>query len=218
MDPSTTTSAHNVEFIPTSVARHAATAYTSNWRKGQTVRTAPVDVEVRHTTMDHALAAPMFVQLAEEYYLRYGDASELRRYPAIEFARPHGALLLLLEHGRPVAGGAFRRHDPATAEIKRMWTHSAHRRRGLGLRVLAELEAEATARGYCRLYLTTGWRQPEAAALYRGAGYTSLSERIDDATGVRQLAFEKHLTRERSGSPWPPRRSGGTRPRWSSAG
>ena len=34
------------------------------------------------------------------------------------------------EHGESVAGGAFRRYDPDTAEFKRIWTHSAHRRRG----------------------------------------------------------------------------------------
>ncbi len=99
-----------------------------------------------------------------------------------------------------------------------MWTHSAHRRRGLGRRVLTELEAEATARGYCRLYLTTGWRLSDAAALYQGAGYTSLPERTDEATGARLLAFEKHLTAGWSGSPWAQRRSAGTRPRWSAAG
>ncbi|MGA6162706.1 hypothetical protein [Amycolatopsis magusensis] len=51
-----------------------------------------------------------------------------------------------------------------------MWTHWEHRRRGLGRRTLAELEAEAGARSYRRICPTSGWRQPEAVALYRATG------------------------------------------------
>ncbi|WP_307796381.1 GNAT family N-acetyltransferase [Amycolatopsis sp. 195334CR] len=149
--------------------------------------------ELRHTTLADSVLEPMLTQLAHEYFTRYGDATEIHRYPADEFARPHGALLVLLEHGRAVAGGAFRRYDTTTAEVKRMWTHADHRRRGLGKRILAELEAEAVARGYRRVYLTTGWRQPEAAALYESAGYTPLPSHVDEASGVRLLPFEKAL-------------------------
>jgi GNAT superfamily N-acetyltransferase len=135
----------------------------------------------------------MMAQLAEEYYLTYGDVTEFRQYPATDFAAPDGALLLLLDDGRPVAGGAFRRYDNETAELKRMWTHSAHRRRGLARRMLTELETEAAARGYRRIYLTTGWRQPAATALYLATGYTELPAPPDSAGGVRQHAFEKLL-------------------------
>ncbi|MFC7511934.1 GNAT family N-acetyltransferase [Streptomyces thermocarboxydus] len=75
---------------------------------------------------------PLLRELGDEYSSRYGrDAhAELTRYPDEEFTAPHGGvLLLLLERGEPVAGGAFRRYDPHTAELKRIWTHSAHRRR-----------------------------------------------------------------------------------------
>ena len=64
-------------------------------------------LEVRHTTLDHAVAAPMMAQLAEANYLTYGDVTEFRQYPAADFAAPDGALLVLLDDGRPVAGGAF---------------------------------------------------------------------------------------------------------------
>jgi GNAT superfamily N-acetyltransferase len=145
-----------------------------------------------------------------EYDARYGDlfggaAQELTRYPAEEFLPPHGELVLLLEDGVPVAGGAFRRHpDPGTAEVKRMWTAAAHRRRGLARRVLTELEDRAAARGYVRMYLTTGARQPEAKALYLAAGWTPLFDpavpRPTDLETLRGLppaqrvyAFEKTL-------------------------
>lgn len=81
----------------------------------------------------------------------------------------------------------------ATAELKRIWTHSAHRRRGLARQVLVELEQRAAGRGYTRIYLTTGPRQPEAAGLYLGAGYTPLFDVTRDPEEIGPLAFEKWL-------------------------
>ncbi|GAA4845715.1 GNAT family N-acetyltransferase [Luteimicrobium xylanilyticum] len=130
--------------------------------------------------------------------------AEFRAEGLEEFLPPDGDLVLLLAGGAPVAGGAFRRRtepelgEPArrtpgageqshaadgtplvaTAELKRIWTHAAHRRRGLARRVLAELERRAAERGYVRAYLTTGPRQPEAVGLYVAAGYTPLYDPV----------------------------------------
>src|SRR3954453_1295046 len=128
---------------------------------------------------DDPLAAPLFAELAVEYDSRYGDlfggaSEELTRYPAQAFLPPDGDFVLLLEDGVAVAGGAFMRHPTGAAEVKRMWTSSTHRRRGLARRVLAELEARAAAVGYRRMYLTTGPRQPEARDLYLAPGGTAL--------------------------------------------
>ncbi|MET7614075.1 GNAT family N-acetyltransferase [Streptomyces seoulensis] len=140
---------------------------------------------------------PLLRELGEEYSARYGkDAhAELARYPDEEFTAPHGGvLLLLLEGGEPVAGGAFRRYDAGTAELKRIWTHSGHRRRGLAREVVAELEREALARGYRRIYLTTGPRQPEARALYLNTGYRPL---FDTEAGVEGAEALRALTAAR---------------------
>lgn len=151
-------------------------------------------VVVRATVSD-PLVEPLLRELEQEYSSRYGgDArGELNRYPAEEFAPPHGVLLLLLEDGDPVAGGAFRRYDDSTAELKRIWTASAHRRRGLARRVVAELEREAALRGYRRIHLTTGPRQPEARGLYLATGYTPLFDTDADPETIGPLPFEKHL-------------------------
>lgn len=144
---------------------------------------------------------PLLRELGDEYSARYGrDAhTELARYPDEEFTPAHGGVfLLLLEHGEPVAGGAFRRYDRTTAELKRMWTHSAHRRRGLARRVVAELEREAGERGYRRIHLTTGPRQPEARGLYLAAGYTPLFDTQADPETIGPLPFEKHLGASRT--------------------
>ncbi|MDG9689316.1 GNAT family N-acetyltransferase [Streptomyces mutabilis] len=155
------------------------------------------DLTVVHVPVSDPRVAPLLRELGHEYSTRYGgDArTELARYPDEEFTAPHGGLLLLLlAGGEPVAGGAFRRYDVKTAELKRIWTHSSHRRRGLARRVVAELEHEAGMRGYRRIYLTTGPRQPEALGLYLATGYTPLFDPEADPEAIGPLPFEKHLT------------------------
>lgn len=155
--------------------------------------------EVRHLAITHPSAEPLLRELADEYGTRYGPLAgeEMRRFPDHEFDPPDGAFLLVFEDGEAVAGGAFRRYDADTAELKRIWTHSAHRRRGLARRVLEELEHTARERGYTKVTLTTGPRQPEAKALYLATGYTALpdvEETGPHGTKFHLLAFEKSLT------------------------
>ncbi|MFI9327455.1 GNAT family N-acetyltransferase [Kitasatospora sp. NPDC052868] len=157
--------------------------------------TRPV-LEVRRVVIDDPLVEPLLRELTEEYVGRYGPEArqEMTRYPRDAFAEPAGLLLLLLEDGEPVAGGAYKRYDEHTAELKRMWTHSAHRRRGLARQVLAELERAAGAAGYSRVFLTTGPRQPEARGLYLATGYTPLFDLAADPLTIGPLPFQKYLT------------------------
>lgn len=145
------------------------------------------------------LAEPLLAELAIEYSQRYGGteagvAAWLRGHPAEEFAAPHGALLIGLLGDEPVTGGAFQRFDADTAELKRIWTDSGHRQRGYAKALLVALEAVIAERGYRRVYLTTGDRQPEAEALYESAGYTRLPEPLPAEGDIYPIAFEKVLT------------------------
>lgn len=145
---------------------------------------------------DDPLAEPLLAELALEYASRYrapveGVSKWLRTYPADEFTAPGGAMLIGLRDGQPVTGGAFRRFDPETAELKRIWTDSRHRRRGYAKVLLAELEKLITERGYRRIYLTTGDRQPEAEELYLSTGYRRLDEPLPAEDEVYPIAFLK---------------------------
>jgi GNAT superfamily N-acetyltransferase len=157
---------------------------------------------VHRATLADPLVQPLLQELAYEYSTRYpaladrkGRQKELERYPAEEFEPAHGGLLILLvEDGEAVAGGAYRRYDERTAELKRIWTHSAHRRRGLARAVVTELERAAAQTGYGRVYLTTGPRQPEAKGLYLATGYTPLFDVAADPETIGRLPFAKSLT------------------------
>lgn len=150
-------------------------------------------------THDDPLAQPLLAELAVEYAERYGGTPDMHLgwlpVPAAELAAPDGGLLIGVLDGVPVTGGAFRRYDAQTAELKRIWTDRAHRRRGYARMLLAALEAQTAARGYRRLYLITGDRQPEAAALYDATGYTRIAPDPLPSWGpFRPIAFEKWLT------------------------
>jgi GNAT superfamily N-acetyltransferase len=162
------------------------------------VVTSPNDLRFVPVAQDDPLAEPLLAELAVEYATRYGATEQavarwLRGYPADEFAPPRGGLLIGLLNDRPVTGGAFRRFDDSTAELKRIWTDSRHRRQGYARALLVELEAEITARGYTAVYLTTGDRQPEAEALYLSTGYLRLAEPLPAEDEVYPVAFRKSL-------------------------
>jgi len=157
--------------------------------------------QLRFVAVDQGdpLAEPLLAELALEYASRYrapvdGVSKWLRTYPADEFAAPGGAMLIGLRDEQPVTGGAFRRFDADTAELKRIWTDSRYRRQGYARALLVELEAEIAVRGYRRIYLTTGDKQPEAEELYLSTGYRRLDEPLPAEGEVYPMAFMKTLT------------------------
>jgi len=108
---------------------------------------------------------------------------------------PAGVLLVAALRDEPVGCGALKFHDDAPAEIKRMWVSPAVRGLGLGRRLLAELEAHATARGVRTLRLETNRALSEAIGLYRSAGYREVSAFNKEAYAHHW--FEKTLATDR---------------------
>ncbi|MFI6832277.1 NADPH-dependent FMN reductase [Kribbella sp. NPDC050241] len=175
-------------------------AFRSTVEGAQPVESVPVQaaaVEVLRARPEDPEAAPLLADLVVEYSTRYGRTNEntqLTEVPPTDFHVERGGAFVLLRHGgQTVAGGAIRRYDGDTAEVKRMWTSHLHRRQGLGRRVLAELEAAALDLGYRKLYLTTGPRQPEAAALYLAAGFVPQFDVEADPEAIGPLPFTKEL-------------------------
>lgn len=154
-------------------------------------------LQVRQVAYTDPLVLPMLAELDYEYDTRYGytfgDLAVETQRRAAEFGPPDGGVTLVIEDGVAVTGGAFRRFDEHTAELKRIWTAATHRRRGLARLLLGELERVIAERGYTRIYLTTGPRQPEAKALYLAAGYRPLYDPSLDPEVIGEHAFEKVL-------------------------
>lgn len=158
-----------------------------------------VPLQARLVAYTDPLVLPMLAELSHEYSSRYGgdhgfsDLAAEQRRGAAEFGPPDGGVVLLLGADGPVSGGAFRRLDAVTAELKRIWTASRHRRRGLARHTLGALEQEIAARRYRRIYLTTGLRQPEAVELYRATAYVPHFDEALPPQRIGKHAFTKEL-------------------------
>lgn len=158
-----------------------------------------------HSSLDSAHARLMIAELIEEYSQRYADFenfdvhAEMDLFPPLLFTPPYGDFLLIRRGQETIAGGAFMYLDEDTAEVKRVWTSSRHRRQGLSRTIMSALEREIAERGYRSIYLTTGPRQPEAKNMYLGLGYTPLFDLDVDPETIGHLAFEKEIIPAREG-------------------
>lgn len=116
---------------------------------------------------------PIITGLFAEYQARYGDYFDSKNEVELTewYLPPQGLFIVLERDGEILAMGAYKALDAQTAELKRIWTRSDLRRQGLALIILQELERRARLAGYQQVYLTTGFRQPEAVRLYLAHGY-----------------------------------------------
>jgi GNAT superfamily N-acetyltransferase len=123
------------------------------------------------------------------------------RYPGIAL---HGLrladvndhrLVFLVAHadGEAIGCGAVRELEPGVGEVKRMFVHSAWRRRGVARQLLAALETQARKLGYVALRLETALGQPEAIGLYRSAGYIGIPPFGEYLGNPASVCFEKLL-------------------------
>ncbi|WP_163409814.1 GNAT family N-acetyltransferase [Flavobacterium ajazii] len=99
--------------------------------------------------------------------------------------------IVYYENGVPVGCGAFREKVPGTTEIKRMYVHPDHRKKGIASAVLKELEIWAKEVGYTYTILETGKNQPEAINLYQKLQYTIIPnyppyEEIDNSVCMKK--------------------------------
>ena len=124
----------------------------------------------------------------------YGEADIGPAREAPMFVPPDGVFLVLRDDdGRAVGCGGIARFDQTRGEVKRMYVAPEARGRGLGRRLLEELEAQARSLGYSTVVLETGDRQPEALGLYESAGFERIPCYPPYDTRELSLCFEKRL-------------------------
>ncbi len=119
------------------------------------------------------------------------DPRVTRPTPPRELRPPRGLLLIAHLRKEPVGCGALKFHEDGVAEIKRLWVAPKIRGRGVGRRLLAELEKSASESGVKVLRLDTNKALREAMALYRSSNYEEV-ERFNDEP-YAHFWFEKRL-------------------------
>ncbi|MET1053079.1 MAG: GNAT family N-acetyltransferase [Mycetocola sp.] len=81
-----------------------------------------------------------------------------------------------IEGGRAIGMAALVPWGMAVTEIKRMFVHPDARGRGVGSRLLEQMEADARAAGLRQIVLETGTLHTAAVALYSRNGYESIPQ------------------------------------------
>lgn len=90
-----------------------------------------------------------------------------------QFNKPVGltGVVVAYREGEAVGCGAFKKYDENSVEIKRMYVRPDRRGLRIAAEVLNELEAWSSELGFSEYVLETGFKQPEAIALYKRSGY-----------------------------------------------
>ena len=128
---------------------------------------------------------------------RYGALqNEYDKYNKIESL---DTVVVAMTEGKAVGCGCFKQFDEQSVEVKRMFVAPEARRRGIGARILAELETWALERGYKRAVLETGKDQPEAITLYRKSGYVLIENYGQYAGFEMSVCFAKEISTDGAG-------------------
>lgn len=98
--------------------------------------------------------------------------------------------IVYYENNQPVAIGAYKEYDKETVEMKRMFTLPECRGKGIGFKMLNELENWAKEEGYYNAVLETGHLQKDAIHLYQKSGY-EITENYGQYIGVENSVCMK---------------------------
>ena len=116
-----------------------------------------------------------FQQLCHELdeYLNevVGGENQREKYNQFNTLEDIHDVVLVIDNGKAVGCGSFKRYDEYTAEIKRVYVNDEYRRHGCAKLVMQELEHNAKEAGYLRLILETGGMLKPAMELYQNLGY-----------------------------------------------
>lgn len=127
------------------------------------------------------------IELAERdgidhpFYAQYNKIDKIK-YVAVAY-----------ENKNPVSCGAIKEYEPGTMEVKRMYTLSEYRGKGIATLLLNELERWAKELGYEKCILETGKKQPEAIRLYEKNRYKLIPNYGQYAGVENSVCFEKEI-------------------------
>jgi GNAT superfamily N-acetyltransferase len=147
--------------------------------------------EIVRTTSSNPDFQLLIQALDEDLYKRNGEAQLVyRQYNKVDHIKH---VMVVYVNGKPVGCGCFKKFDPETVEIKRMFVLPEMRGQKLAARLLQELEKWAVEEGYSQAVLETGLKQVEAIRLYTVAGYI-LTENYGQYIGMEEsICYRKEL-------------------------
>lgn len=79
--------------------------------------------------------------------------------------------IVVYEDGKAIGGGAIRRYDEESVELKRVFIHTEYQGRGIGSKLVSLLIEWAMELGYKKMILETGELLVESCAVYKKLGF-----------------------------------------------
>ena len=121
-----------------------------------------------------------------------GFEEEVASLPG-KYAPPSGRLYVAYDEGEPIGCIALREIEPGICEMKRLYLRDAARGRGVGVRFIEQVIADARAIGYEKVRLDTyPPKMGKAVSLYEAHGFYEIPAYYDNPhDGV--LYMEKAL-------------------------
>jgi len=136
-----------------------------------------------------------FIRLIKDLdaYLAVSDGEEHSFYAQFNKVDLIKHVVLASYNEITIACGAIKQYDPKTMEIKRMFTSSDYRGKGIAGLILIELQNWTKEMGFENCILETGKRQREAIRLYKKSGYEVITNYGQYAGMEDSICFMKKV-------------------------
>jgi putative acetyltransferase len=148
-------------------------------------------VDIRKLAWDDPRGDTLRVAQRAELTIRY-ETPDSEPGPA-PTAADIALFLVAFDGDEAIACGGLRPIDETYGEVKRMYVLPNRRGSGVSTVVLRALEDAALTRGWNRLVLETGDRQPEAIRFYEREGYTRIPNFGHYVDSPISLCYEKRF-------------------------
>lgn len=100
---------------------------------------------------------------------------------------------MVYKNNAAIGGGAIRKYDDETVELKRVFVHPEYQGQGIGSRLVSLLIEWAMELGYKRMILESGKLLTESCALYRKLGFEVIPNYGPYVNMPESLCMEKNL-------------------------
>ena len=118
-----------------------------------------------------------------------------KRSPYVQFNGTENIseVMLVYNENRPAASGAIRKYDKDTMELKRIFVAPEFQGKGIGTKLVHNLEEWAKTLGCTKVILETGSCLIEACGLYKKLGYKVIPNYGPYENMADSLCMEKDL-------------------------
>lgn len=136
-----------------------------------------------------------FIRLVHQLdaFLAITDGQEHDFYMQFNKIEKINNVLVLYENNEPIGCGSIKQIEEKIWEIKRMYTITQARGKGVASRLLFELESWARELGVEKLVLETGKRQVEAIGLYKKNNFEIMENYGQYANIENSVCFQKYI-------------------------